>query len=277
MSAGHPDSGHQGSAKITVPDIIAMKRRGEKIACLTAYDMLMSKHLGESGVDLILVGDSAGMVVAGHQSTIPVTIDQIVYHTRAVSRGNPPSLVVSDMPFLSYQVSVEKAVENAGRCLQEGRASAVKLEGGAWLVETVSHLVNIGIPVMGHLGLTPQSINALGGHKIQGRDPKVAELLLKDAQLLEEAGIFSLVLEMVPAELAKRVTERLSIPTIGIGAGPHCDGQILVTHDMLGYFDQFHPKFVRKYANLAESMREAYRQYIQDVKQGSFPSKDESF
>lgn len=263
--------------KITVPYIIAMKKRGEKIACLTAYDHLMAKHLSEAEIDLILVGDSAGMVIAGHKNTIPVTMDEMIYHTRSVARGNQRALIVADMPFLSYQVSLEKAIENAGRCIKEGRAEAVKLEGGDWLADVISHLVRIGIPVMGHLGLTPQSVNTIGGYRVQAKKAEKADELLKDAIKLEEAGVFSIVLEMVPTEVAEKVTERLSIPTIGIGAGPHCDGQILVTHDLLGIFDHFKPKFVRRYANMARDMKDAYSRYILDVKNNLFPSDEESF
>ncbi len=263
--------------KITAPDIIAMKRRGEKIACLTAYDHLMAKHLSESNIDLILVGDSVGMVFSGYKNTIPVTVDDIIYHTRAVARGNERALVVADMPFMSYQVNLEEAIENAGRCIKEGRAEAVKFEGGSWLAETISYLVKIGIPVMGHLGLTPQSVNTIGGYRVQAREEEEAEELLTDAIKLEEAGAFSIVLEMVPSEVAKTVTERLSIPTIGIGAGLHCDGQILVTHDLLGIYDHFKPKFVRRYAHMAPEMKEAYARFIKDVKSNLFPSEEESF
>lgn len=263
--------------KVTVPEIIAMKRRGEKIACLTSYDHLMTKLLNEAGIDLILVGDSVGMVVSGYETTIPVTIEEIIYHTRAVARSNTRALVVADLPFLSYQVSLDRTVENAGRCLKEGLAEAVKLEGGSWMAETVARLVKIGIPVMGHLGLTPQSVHAFGGYQVRAREKEEAERLLNDARVLEEAGIFALVLEKVPAQVAKEVTGQLSVPTIGIGAGPHCDGQILVTHDMLGIFEDFHPKFVRRYGELAQSMRQAFKQYVQDVKEIRFPSSNESY
>lgn len=264
-------------SKITVPEIIAKKSRGEKIACLTAYDHLMARHLSEAEIDLILVGDSVGMVIAGYENTIPVSLDEIIYHTKAVVRGNEHALVVADMPFMSYQVNVDKAIENAGRCIKEGMAGAVKLEGGGWLTDVISHLVKIGIPVMGHLGLTPQSINTLGGYRVQAKKVEKAEELINDAVKLEEAGVFSIVLEMVPTEVAKEVTTKLSIPTIGIGAGIHCDGQILVTHDLLGIYDHFKPKFVRRYANMARDMKEAYVRYIRDVKSHRFPSEEESF
>ncbi len=263
--------------KMTVPEIVAMKKNGEKIACLTAYDHLMARLLNDAGIDLILVGDSVGNVVAGHENTIPVTMDEIIYHTRAVARGNSRALLVTDMPFLSYQVSITQAIENAGRCLKEGNAEAVKIEGGSWMADTVIHLVKIGIPVMGHLGLTPQSIHAFGGYQVRAKEKVEAEQLLQDAKALEEAGIFALVLEKVPAQLAKQVTEILTIPTISIGAGSYCDGQILVAHDMLGLFEDFQPKFVRRYAELAQTMREAFGHYVKDVKAQNYPSAEESY
>jgi 3-methyl-2-oxobutanoate hydroxymethyltransferase len=265
------------AVKVTVPDLISMKKRGEKIACLTAYDFLMARLLDECGIDLILVGDSVGMVIAGYETTLPVTLEDILYHTRAAARGISRALLVADLPFLSYQCSIAQAVENAGRCLKEGGAEAVKLEGGRSVAETVARLVEVGIPVMGHLGLTPQSIHSFGGYKVRGKERTEAERLLEDAQILQEAGIFALVLEKVPAELARKITESLDIPTIGIGAGPYCDGQILVTHDMLGIFEEFKPKFVRRYAELAQTMRDAFRRYVADVKSVRFPSEDESY
>lgn len=263
--------------KITVPDIIAMKKRGEKIACLTSYDFIMARLLNEAKIDLILVGDSVGMVISGYESTIPVTIDEIVYHTRAAARGNTRALLVADMPFMSYQVSIDETVKNAGRCLKEGHAEAVKLEGGSWIVETVSRLVNIGIPVMGHLGLTPQSIHTFGGYHVRAKQKEEADELLHDAKALENAGVFAIVLEKVPALLARKVSEILKIPTIGIGAGSDCDGQILVSQDLLGIFEEFHPKFIRRYAELAKTMRNAFSQYVKDVKDKKFPSIDESY
>jgi len=263
--------------KVTVPEIIEMKKRKAKIACLTSYDYLMTRLLNDANIDLILVGDSVGMVVSGYDSTIPVTIDEVIYHTKAVARGNSRTLLVADLPFLSYQVSTEKTIENAGRCLKEGHAEAVKLEGGSWVVEMVAQLVKIGIPVMGHLGLTPQSINQFGGYQVRAKDKDEAERLINDAKMLEDAGAFSIVLEKVPAKLAKKVTDSIHIPTIGIGAGPDCDGQILVSHDMLGIFEDFQPKFVRRYAELAQSMRDAFSSYVKDVKNNNFPSKKESY
>lgn len=263
--------------KVTVPEIIKMKQRGEKIACLTSYDHIMTKFLNDAEIDLVLVGDSVGNVVSGYDSTIPVTIEEIIYHTRAVARGNSRALLVADLPFLSYQVSLEKTIENAGQCLKEGHAEAVKLEGGSWMAETISKLVKIGIPVMGHLGLTPQSVHAFGGYQVRAKDQKEAERLQSDAKILQEAGIFSLVLEKVPAQVAKKVTETLQIPTIGIGAGPFCDGQILVSHDMLGIFEDFNPKFIRRYAELAKIMRNAFQNYVKDVKAQSFPTTNESY
>ncbi|GBD94307.1 3-methyl-2-oxobutanoate hydroxymethyltransferase [bacterium BMS3Abin05] len=263
--------------KITVPEIVRMKKDGGKIAALTAYDYLMAKILDQAGIDIILVGDSVGMVVAGHSSTLPVTLEQILYHTQAVSRGVTRALLVSDMPFLSFQVSEAQTIENAGRLMKEGNAEAVKIEGGEPVAGVISKLVDFGIPVMGHLGLTPQSFHKFGGFKVQGREEAAAGKLLQDAELLEKAGVFSIVLEKVPASLAKRVSEALHIPTIGIGAGVGCDGQILVSHDMLGLYEDFHPKFARRYAELADEMKSAFKQYIDDVKSARFPSDDESY
>jgi len=263
--------------KVTVPGIIQMKTEREKITALTAYDHLMASLLDEAGIDIILVGDSAGMVIAGFESTLPVTMEMMLYHVAAVRRGVKRALLVADMPFLSYQVSVEVAICNAGRFLQESGAEAVKLEGGEAVAETIQKLVGFGIPVMGHLGLTPQSINQFGGYGVVGKEDKAAATLLKNAKILEEAGVFALVLEKIPALLAKEITAKLKIPTIGIGAGKHCDGQVLVTHDMLGMFERFQPKFVRRYANLAELMRSAFDKYKQDVKSNHFPGDDESY
>ena len=268
---------HEEKKKITVPDIVRMKATRTPIAALTAYDALMASLLDESGIDLILVGDSAAMVMAGHDTTLPITMDQMLYHVQCVRRGVSRALLVADMPFLSYQISQEDAIRNAGRFMKEGGAEAVEIEGGEAVVPLIERLVAIGIPVMGHLGLVPQSIHRFGTYKLQGKDPKDAKRIKKEAKMLQEAGVFSLVLEKVPASLAKEITEELSIPTIGIGAGPHCDGQILVTHDMLGMFDKFKPKFVRRYAELAGTMRHAFRAYIQDVRSGDFPGAEESY
>lgn len=270
-------STHQVRKKITVPAILEMKNRGEKIAALTAYDYLMAEMLDEAGMDIILVGDSAGMVIAGHESTLPITMEEMLYHTRIVRRGVKRALLVADMPFLSYQPSIAEGIKNAGRFLKEAGAEAVKVEGGNTVAELVEKLVGYGIPVMGHIGLTPQSINKFGSYSLQGTEVETAALLKKDALLLEEAGAFSIVLEKLPAELAREITGAVNIPTIGIGAGPHCDGQILVSHDMLGIFDKFKPKFVRRYAEIGKTMREAFSNYVRDVRSGEFPNENESF
>ncbi|MDZ7330447.1 MAG: 3-methyl-2-oxobutanoate hydroxymethyltransferase [candidate division KSB1 bacterium] len=262
--------------KMTVPIIMGMKQH-EKIAALTAYDYLMALFLDDAGIDIILVGDSGAMVFGGHETTIPITMDEMIYHTRAASRGVKRALLVGDMPFLSFQVSAEEALRNAGRFIKEGGAEAVKMEGGEAIAETVSRVVNAGIPVMGHLGLTPQSINRFGGYKVQARSETEVQRLIADARALEQAGVFAIVLEKIPALAAKQVTEAVKVPTIGIGAGPYCDGQILVTHDMLGLFEKFRPKFVRVYAELGRQIREACAQYAEDVKLGNFPSAEESY
>jgi 3-methyl-2-oxobutanoate hydroxymethyltransferase len=254
-------------------DLQARKLRGEKIAMLTAYDATMARLLAAAGVDALLVGDSLGMVVLGHDTTLPVTLEQMIHHTRAVTRGAPHALVIADMPFLTYQVSVEDAVRNAGRLLQEGRAVAVKLEGGRAVLDIVTRLVAVGIPVMGHLGLLPQSVHQLSGYAQRATDPEDAEVLLDDALALEAAGAFAVVLESIPASVAARVTARLRIPTIGIGAGAECDGQILVSHDMLGLFDRFVPPFVTQYAQLAVTIESATRAYIEDVRRGRHPKR----
>jgi len=262
--------------KITVPFIKKMKERQEKISVLTAYDYLMAEMLDNAGIDIILVGDSAGMVVAGFETTLRVTMDMMLYHVSVVNRGVKKALLVADMPFLSYQTSAADAIRNAGRFLQVG-AEAVKLEGGEPVADTIKNLVNIGIPVMGHLGLTPQSINQFGSYRLVGKEETDADKLVKNAKILEQAGVFSLVLEKIPSGVAKKITESINIPTIGIGAGKHCDGQVLVSHDMLGIFDKFEPKFVRRYANLGLEMREAFKKYTADVKSGKFPDEDESY
>lgn len=253
-----------------------MKGR-EKIVSLTAYDYSTAKLVDEAGVHLIIVGDSLGMTMLGYDSTIPVTMSDMIHHTRAVARGATQALIVADMPFLSYQVSVERAVDNAGRLLQEAHADAVKLEGGTIRQRTIRILVNNGIPVMGHIGLTPQSVKEFGGYRVQGRDAKDARQLRKDAVALEAAGCFSIVLEGIPSELAKEITEAVQVPTVGIGAGPHCDGQVLVVQDMLGVFSDFSPKFVKKYAALGEDMKEAFRRYGEEVRSGQFPGPEHSY
>jgi 3-methyl-2-oxobutanoate hydroxymethyltransferase len=262
--------------KVSVRTLLKMKRNGEKISALTAYDALFASFLDEL-MDIILVGDSLGMVMAGYETTIPVNMDQMILHTQYVRREVRHAMLVADMPFMSYQISPEEALRNAGRLFQEGGAEAVKLEGGRSVAEAVHRCVEAGIPVMGHLGLTPQSIHAFGGWQTRAKNQDEAQRLKEDAHILQEAGIFSLVLEKVPATLAEDVTQSLDIPTIGIGAGPKTDGQILVTQDLLGMYEKMKPKFVRKYAELAGIIREALKQYHQDVKSGAFPSEEESF
>jgi 3-methyl-2-oxobutanoate hydroxymethyltransferase len=263
--------------RVTITQVQEMKERGERIAMLTAYDYALAKLLDAAGVPLLLVGDSLGTVLLGHESTLGVTMGDMVRHTQAVARGAQRALVVADLPFLSYQVSPEEAIRNAGRLLQEGGAQAVKLEGGRPMAATVRRLVESGIPVMGHLGLTPQSVNQLGGHKVQGRTIEAATRLLTDAAALEDAGAFAIVLEGIPAPLAARITRRLHIPTIGIGAGPECDGQVQVVHDLLGLFTDFVPRHARRYADLGTLVTDAAGRYIADVVGGSFPTAKESF
>ncbi|HBT46479.1 MAG TPA: 3-methyl-2-oxobutanoate hydroxymethyltransferase [Peptococcaceae bacterium] len=263
--------------KVTVLKLKEMKERGEKITMLTAYDYPSALTADRAGIDVILVGDSLGMVVLGFESTLPVTMEDMLHHTKAVMRARPSALVVADMPFLSYQVSVAEAVRNAGRLVQEGGAEAVKLEGGRPVADRVKAIVEAGIPVMGHLGLTPQAANQLGGFRVQGRDEETAARLVEEAELLQEAGAFSIVLECVPVDLARTITRRLRIPTIGIGAGPHCDGQVLVYHDVLGLFDRFQPKFVKRYARLGEEIVAALQQYCREVRQGIFPGEEHSY
>ncbi len=264
-------------ARLTTLDLREMKSRGEKIAMLTAYDYPTAKLVSQAGTRVLLVGDSLGMVVLGYETTLPVTLEVMIHHARAVVRGAPEALVVVDMPFMSYQVNADEAVRNAGRVLQETGAQAVKLEGGASVAPVVRRMVEAGIPVMGHVGLTPQSVNVLGGYRVQGRTPAQAVKLMNDAAAVEEAGAFAIVLETVPAPIAKRVSEQLSIPTIGIGAGPFCDGQVQVVHDMLGICDEFKPRHARRYADLAGVIRGAVAQYVHDVQGGAMPGPDESF
>jgi 3-methyl-2-oxobutanoate hydroxymethyltransferase len=253
------------------------KAEGKKLSMLTAYDYSMAKIIDESGVNGILIGDSLGMVVKGEEDTLSVTMEEVIYHTKAVKRGAKNALVVSDMPFLSYQVSIEQAVLNAGRLVKEGGASAVKLEGGANVAAQVKAIVDAQIPVMGHIGLTPQSVNAFGGFKVQGKSEAAAKQLIEDAVLLEKAGAFSIVLEGIPEKVAELITKAVSIPTIGIGAGKHCDGQILVYQDMLGMFSDFVPKFVKQYANLGTIMKEAIGSYVSEVQEGAFPEEKHTF
>ncbi|HXK32426.1 MAG TPA: 3-methyl-2-oxobutanoate hydroxymethyltransferase [Dehalococcoidia bacterium] len=263
--------------RITTADIREMHRRGEKITMMTAYDYPSARLVDEAGVDMILVGDTLGMVVLGYDSTLPVTMDDMIHHTRAVMRGAKHALVVGDMPFMSYQTGWQEAMKNAARFMQEAGCGAVKLEGGRRSAETVRKLVEAGIPVMGHIGLTPQSVNQVGGWKVQGKTPAAAVQLMHDAQALEQAGAFAIVLELVPAPLAELITERLSVPTIGIGAGPGCDGQVQVFHDLLGLFDQFVPKHAGRYADAGAVIRDAVSRYIADVRSGAFPTSKHSF
>jgi 3-methyl-2-oxobutanoate hydroxymethyltransferase len=263
--------------KITIHDLQSMKARGEPITMLTAYDYPTALLIDRSGIDMILVGDSLGMVVHGFETTLPVTMDMMILHCRAVRRGVERAFLVGDMPFMSYQVNQEEAKRNAARFLAEGGVGAVKLEGGQPMAATVRALVEIGIAVQGHIGLTPQSISAMGGFKVQGKSLDAARRLLADARALQDAGAFSIVLEGIPAQLAGLITRSISIPTIGIGAGAACDGQVLVTHDLLGLFDRFTPKFVRQYANIGQAMSEAFAAYREDVRGGAFPAQEHSF
>jgi 3-methyl-2-oxobutanoate hydroxymethyltransferase len=257
--------------KITIQHIQAMKARHEVISMLTAYDYPTALVMDQASLDIILVGDSLGMVVLGYESTLQVTMQEMIHHCRAVARGAKYAFLVGDMPFMSYQISTSEAIRNAGRFLQEGGMNAIKLEGGSERAETIQAIVNTGIPVMGHLGLTPQSVHKLGGYRPQGRDAEAAYRLVEDALILQEVGCFSLVLESIPGRLAELVSQRLDIPTLGIGAGGGCDGQVLVTHDLLGIFERFTPKFVKRYANLAGIMREAFSDFKLEVKERKFP------
>lgn len=263
--------------KNTTATFLKAKEKNEKLTMLTAYDYSMGKLIDEAGINAILVGDSLGMVMLGYEDTLSVTMDDMVHHTAAVTRGAKNALVVADMPFLSYQVSVEDAVRNAGRLIKEGRAQAVKLEGGSDMVPQVQAIVKASIPVMGHIGLTPQSVNAFGGFKVQGKSLEAAQKLIDDARALEAAGAFAIVLECVPAKLAEKITAAVSIPTIGIGAGAGCDGQVLVYQDMLGMFSDFVPKFVKRFGDAGTLMREAFQGYIKEVADGTFPTEEHCF
>lgn len=262
---------------LTVTDLLRKKAQGERIVVLTCYDALFARLLDECDVDLLLVGDSLNQVLAGAETTLSATLDQMIYHTKIVKRGARRAMVICDMPFLSYQASAEDAIRNCGRVLAETGCHAVKLEGGQPMAATVRALVDVGIPVMGHIGLTPQSVHALGGYRVQGRDDKTAERLKQDARALQDAGAFAVVLELVPAALATAITQSLTIPTIGIGAGPGCDGQVLVLHDMLGLNEGFQAKFVKRYAQLADTVRDAVRRYGDDVRAGRYPGSEHSF
>lgn len=263
--------------RITTRTIQEMKDRGEKIACLTAYDFLLGRLLDETGIDIVLVGDSVSNVFQGNATTLPVTLEEMIYHTKAVSNIVKRALVITDLPFMTYQVNTEEAFRNAGRIMKETQSLGVKVEGGQQVANVIRKISGEGIPIMGHIGLMPQSILKYGGYRPRGTTQEEAEDLMQDALALQDAGAFAIVLEKIPAALAKTITERLLIPTIGIGAGKHCSGQILVTYDMLGMFEDFRPRFVRRYASLTDEIQKAIRDYIDDVKSGSFPNESESY
>jgi len=263
--------------KVTTKSLRLMKQAGKRIVALTAYDYLMAELLDQAGVDLILAGDSAAMAVQGRHTTVSVTMEEMLYHAELVSSAVERALVVGDLPFMSYQINADEALRNAGRMVQEAHVEAVKLEGGQSLCTTIRRIVEAGIPVMGHLGLTPQSIHKFGTYQVRATEPEEADEVRRDAQALEDAGVFGIVLEKVPAKLAAEVSKSVSVPVIGIGAGPGCDGQILVSHDMLGLYSKFHPRFVRRYAELGAQMKEAFERYAKDVRGGDFPSERESY
>lgn len=262
--------------KITIPEIMQMKQEGRKVTVLTAYDYPTARLVDEGGVDAILVGDSAGVVFSGYENTLPVTMDEMLYHVKAVTRARPRALVVADMPFMACQCGETQALKNCGRMLQEGRAEAVKIEGGANMAAIIRAVTEMDIPVMGHVGLTPQSVHRMGGYRVQGRKDQ-AERIIEDALAVQAAGAFAVVLEGIPSKLAARITEQLTIPTIGIGAGPACDGQVLVIHDILGLCEKYSPKFVKRYADLSPIIAQAARQYVSEVKEGLFPTEEHSF
>lgn len=263
--------------RISITDLKAKKKRGEKIVMITTYDHPSARLVEDAGVDIAFIGDTLGMVVLGYDTTIPVTMDEMLHHVKAVVRGTSRAHVLADMPFMSYQASIQEAMHNAGRMLKEGGAQSVKLEGGAAVADTVRAIVDAGIPVMGHIGLTPQSINQLGGYKVQGKTPAAAVRLLNDALALEQAGAYAIVLECVPAQLAQEITARLAIPTIGIGAGVYCDGQVQVFHDLLGLYSDFAPKHAKRYAEVGSAITQAVGAYTNDVREGRFPTEKESF
>ncbi len=275
MAQGGPQKPE--GARVTTRVFRRMKQEGKKIAVLTAYDFPTARILDRAGIDCILVGDSAGTVVAGHKNTLPITMDEMLFLSRAVARGAERALLVGDMPFMSFQPSEETAISSAGRFLKEGGMTAVKLEGGSEIAPLITKMVNFGIPVMGHIGLTPQSINKFGGYIVMGKTERQRRYLLQSAKDLQDAGCFSIVLESVVPDVSREITQSIRIPTIGIGAGPHCDGQVLVISDLLGLFEEFRPKFVRTYANLADIIRKAAVSYIDDVKEGRFPNESESY
>lgn len=274
MSTG---PGNKRPLRVTTQTVVDMKHRGEKISMLTAYDYSMARIVDAAGIDIILVGDSASNVMAGHETTLPITLSQMMYHTSCVVRGAERALIVADLPFMSYQNTTKEALISAGKMMKEAGAHAVKLEGGAFIVDTVKKIVGAGIPVMGHLGLTPQSIYKFGTYKVRATEEDEAARLIEDAASLEEAGAFALVLEKIPAKLARKVTEMVSIPTIGIGAGSSCDGQVLVLHDLLGLNKDFNPRFIRRYADLSTIMTDAVQNYIKDVKSSAFPNENEQY
>ena len=277
MTAERGDSAPRATRRITVPTLRAMKGRGDKIAMVTAYDATFGQMLDEGGADIILVGDSLGMVIQGLDNTLPVTVDEVIYHCRAVARGARRAHIVGDMPFLSYQVSDEEAVRNAGRFLREGGAHAIKLEGGREAAPTIARIVAAGIPVMGHVGLTPQSVHAMGGFRVQGKTMQSAERVMDDALAVAEAGAYAVVLEGIPSDLATRISEALEIPTIGIGAGPACDGQVLVCYDMLGLTANLRPKFVKRFDEWYERGVDAMTRYRDEVRSGAFPTEEHGF
>ncbi|MCP4600608.1 MAG: 3-methyl-2-oxobutanoate hydroxymethyltransferase [Proteobacteria bacterium] len=262
--------------KITVPKIVSRKRKGIKIVMITAYDATFARLAESGGADMVLVGDSLGMVIQGHENTLPVTLDDVIYHTRAVSRGLNKAHLCGDMPFMTYKISPEQALNSAGRLIQEGCAESVKLEGGEEIAETIHRIVTAGIPVVGHVGLTPQSVHAIGGFKMQGKNSFAKERIINDARAVADAGAFCLVLESMPLELAETITQEVPIPTIGIGAGPHCDGQVLVIYDMLGMNEEFQPKFLKQYAEMGLGVREAVATYVEEVREGEFPGPEHS-
>ncbi len=275
MGDPHGEKGNKG--RVTTRSFRRLKQKGKKIAVLTAYDFPTARILDSAGIDCILIGDSAGIVVAGHENTLPITMDEMIFLTKAVVRGVSRALVVGDMPFLSFQTSEVDAIKNAGRFLKKAGAQAVKLEGGSEIAPLILRMVDLGIPVMGHIGLTPQSVNKFGGYIVMGKTEKQKNYLLQSAKALQDAGCFSIVLESVLPDVAGEITESVRIPTIGIGAGPHCDGQVLVISDMIGLFEEFRPKFVRAYADLAGIIRKAATEYIDDVRNGRFPGEEESY
>ena len=262
--------------KITIPDILKMKQAGKRITVLTAYDFPFARLVDGGGVDIILVGDSAGVVIAGHDTTLPVTMDEMLFHTKAVRRADPKALVVADMPFMSYQTGIEDACRNSGRMIKEGGAEAVKVEGGSNMAHVIGAISSIDIPVMAHIGLTPQSVHRMGGYRVQGRNDQ-AERIMDDALAVQKAGAFAVVLEGIPAKLAADISAELAIPTIGIGAGPACDGQVLVIHDILGLCEKYSPKFVKRYVDLAPLISGAVKQYVDEVRAGEFPTEEHSF